>query len=95
MRSGAVYVPLNPAYRAQELEFFLDDLAADALAVEVGIPSPAREVAEARGIPVLELEPDERGPAGSIRLSAATNGASKPQLGDPGDALRPLVLRHL
>jgi len=63
--SGATSAPLNPAYRASEFDFYLSDLNAKALLIQSGIDSPAREVARARGIPVLEisfdLEEDEAG----------------------------------
>jgi oxalate---CoA ligase len=56
--AGATAAPLNPAYRAEEFEFYLSDLGAKALVVEQGSQSPAREVAARLGIMVLELKPD-------------------------------------
>ncbi len=53
--SGATAAPLNPAYRAPELEACLIDMQAKALIVQAGVDSPARAVARARGIPILEL----------------------------------------
>jgi acyl-CoA synthetase (AMP-forming)/AMP-acid ligase II/acyl carrier protein len=53
--AGASAAPLNPAYQAAELEFFLADLEARALLVADGQDSPARDVATALHIPVVEL----------------------------------------
>ncbi len=65
---GATTAPLNPAYRAEEFEFYLTDLKARALVLLEGQESPARAVAAARGIPVIELVPDPGGPAGAFTL---------------------------
>jgi oxalate---CoA ligase len=80
---GVTSAPLNPAYRADEFEFYLADLNARALIVEQGSASPAVAVADKLGVRVLELvaQPD-RG-AGSFMLqerdaqhaaAAATHG---------------------
>ena len=53
--SGATCAPLNPNYRAAEFEFYLTDLQAKALIVQSGMDSPARIVAQERGIPIIEL----------------------------------------
>ena len=55
---AAATAPLNPAYRADEFEFYLSDLKARALVIQQGMESPARAVAASRGIPVVELVPD-------------------------------------
>ncbi|WNG33019.1 AMP-binding protein [Archangium violaceum] len=65
---GATTAPLNPAYRAEEFEFYLSDLNARALVILEGMESPARAVAAARGIPVIELVPEASGPAGLFTL---------------------------
>ena len=49
--------PLNPAYRAGEFDFYLGDLNAKALIIEAGTDSPARDVARAWGISIIELSP--------------------------------------
>lgn len=54
----ATSAPLNPAYRAAEFEFYLNDLNAKAVIVEANLDSPVREVATQRGIPLIELQPD-------------------------------------
>lgn len=46
----ATSAPLNPAYRADEFDFYLSDLKAKALIVQSGNDSTAREVAKAGGL---------------------------------------------
>src|SRR5438309_5932332 len=53
--AGATSAPLNPAYRANEFDFYLSDLNAKALIVQSGGDSPARAIAQGRGIPIIEL----------------------------------------
>ena len=53
---GATTAPLNPAYRAEEFDFYLSDLNAKALVIQQGMESPARAVAPARNIPIIELK---------------------------------------
>jgi acyl-CoA synthetase (AMP-forming)/AMP-acid ligase II len=69
--AGATAAPLNPAYRAEEFEFYLSDLRAKALLVERGSQSPARDVAARLGLTVLELAPTPERGAGSFDLAAA------------------------
>ncbi len=52
---GATTAPLNPAYRAEEFEFYLSDLNAKALVILEGMESPARAVASQRNIPIVTL----------------------------------------
>ena len=73
--AGATTAPLNPAYRAEEYEFYLSDLGAKALAVEAGSTSPALGVAGKLGVPVLEIEVLEGAPAGVF--SFVTNDGMK------------------
>ena len=63
--------PLNPAYRADEMEFYLDDLQAKALIVEHGSASPAVEAAKKLGIRVVELMVAPDAPAGHFGLDLA------------------------
>ena len=72
---GATTAPLNPAYRREEFDFYLDDLAAKALVVEEGSESPALSAAQDRNIPVFTLIADERKCAGSFRLEGKSAGA--------------------
>jgi acyl-CoA synthetase (AMP-forming)/AMP-acid ligase II len=67
---GATTAPLNPAYKADEFEFYLSDLNARALLIQQGMDSPARAVAAGRGIPVIELIPGEA--AGDFTLKPET-----------------------
>jgi oxalate---CoA ligase len=66
--AGATACPLNPAYRADEFEFYLSDLDAKALIVEKGSASPAVDVAKKLGVNVIELSPQSA--AGAFTLSA-------------------------
>ncbi len=82
---AATSAPLNPAYRVDEFEFYLDDLQCKALVVEKGSASPAIEAAGKRGIPVLELQVAEGAAAGLFTLHApAGHAATAPAL--PGVA---------
>jgi acyl-CoA synthetase (AMP-forming)/AMP-acid ligase II len=67
--SGVTSAPLNPAYRADEFEFYLSDLNAKALVVETGSTSPAIEVATRLGVRVIELQPGSA--AGDFTLAVA------------------------
>mgnify|MGYP003668054497 CR=1 FL=1 len=73
---AATTAPLNPAYREEEFDFYLDDLNAKALVVEKGSESPALAVAQRRKIPVLTLVTDETGPAGNFSLEGAGTGSA-------------------
>jgi len=66
---GATTAPLNPAYRAEEFDFYLSDLNAKALVILEGMESPALDVAKARGIPVVRLVPNQK--AGDFVLQGA------------------------
>ena len=79
---AATTAPLNPAYREDEFDFYLGDLAARALIVAAGGETPARAVAARRGIPVIELTTLPGG-AGRFTLSGEGPGSSG---GPPGPA---------
>jgi acyl-CoA synthetase (AMP-forming)/AMP-acid ligase II len=53
--ANAACAPMNPAYRAEELDRYFADLRLRALITQAGIDSPARCVALARDIRVIEL----------------------------------------
>lgn len=82
--AGATSAPLNPAYRANEFDFYLSDLNAKALIIQSGMDSPAIAVAQARGIPIIELSPVLEAEAGILTLKgdkhsrAARNGFAQP-----------------
>ena len=85
---GVATAPLNPAYRVEEFEFYLADLKARALVVEQGSTSPAVEVAQRMGVPVIELVPELAAGAGSFTLQCAQppgTVAAHPGLAQPGD----------
>lgn len=106
---AATTAPLNPAYRRDEFEFYLSDLKARALVILRGMESPAREVAAAHRIPVIELVP-EAAAAGAFTLvpehklsgTPAHPGAAEAQdvalvLHTSGTTSRPKIvpLRHI
>jgi acyl-CoA synthetase (AMP-forming)/AMP-acid ligase II len=82
---GATTAPLNPAYRAEEFEFYLSDLNAKALVILKGMESPALAVAEARGIPVVRLVAGSK--AGDFTLEGAPGAgmAAKAGFAEEGD----------
>ena len=61
--------PLNPAYRVDEFEFYLNDLQAKALIVEAGSTSPALLAAQKLGVHVIELSVPEGASAGQFTLA--------------------------
>jgi oxalate---CoA ligase len=74
--SGVASAPLNPAYRAEEFEFYLSDLNAKALIVAQGGTSPAIDVAARLGVRVLDLVSSADQPAGSFSLVPRSAGAT-------------------
>ena len=90
---AATAAPLNPAYRADEFEFYLSDLNARALLVERGSTSVARDVAQRLSVPVIELVHDAEAGAGGFRLdTVAMPGAECGAPGEPQDDDGALVL---
>ena len=75
---GVASAPLNPAYRADEFEFYLSDLNARALIVEQGSASPAVAVAGKLGVRILELVAQLDQGAGSFTLQPQHGDASAP-----------------
>jgi len=75
---GATAAPLNPAYGASEFDFYLSDLDVKGLVVEAGARSPAVAVAQARGIPVIEIFPKLDGPAGLFDLPGTSAASGSP-----------------
>ena len=90
--AGAATAPLNPGYRAEDLEFYLGDLKAIALVLEAGVDSPARATAKKMSIPVLELTADRTRGAGWFTLSGGVKGT--PSRGGMGDKDDPALLLH-
>jgi acyl-CoA synthetase (AMP-forming)/AMP-acid ligase II len=84
--AAATTAPLNPAYREDELDFYLNDIGAKAILVAGDEAGPAVAVAERLGIAVLRLIADEDGPVGSFTIGGAAIGAPVASaLAEPGD----------
>jgi acyl-CoA synthetase (AMP-forming)/AMP-acid ligase II len=92
--AGATTAPLNPAYKAEEFEFYLSDLNARALVIQQGMESPARAVAAARAIPIIELIPSPEGPAGSFALQPPPSLSSRPGHGGAAQAQDVALVLH-
>ena len=69
--------PLNPAYKADEFDFYLSDLNANALILAAGADSVAREVAVARGVRIVDLVEGEA--AGAFMLDADGEAPATPR----------------
>jgi acyl-CoA synthetase (AMP-forming)/AMP-acid ligase II len=76
--AGATAAPLNPAYRADEFEFYLSDLQARLLIVGADLSSPAVAVAQRLGIPLVRLLPSPEKGAGSFTLAFPDEPGSQP-----------------
>src|SRR3984885_3077623 len=74
--SAATSAPLNPAYKQEEFEFYLEDLKAKGLIVEAGSDSSALRAAEKLGVAVLTLIPERQVAAGAFELSGSPLGAA-------------------
>jgi len=72
---GATTAPLNPAYRAEEFDFYLSDLNAKALVIQENMESPALAIAQARGIPIVRLVPGTK--AGDFSLVSEITGTPR------------------
>ncbi len=87
--AGATAAPLNPAYRADEFEFYLTDLKAKLLVVGRETSSPAIEVANRLDIPLVRLVSAPGRGAGSFSLEfpkgLATRRAEKAGAAAPED----------
>src|SRR6185437_9785884 len=73
--SAATSAPLNPAYRQEDFEFYMEDIKAKALIVEAGSASPALRAAEKLGVGVITLTPEPETGAGAFRLTRESVGA--------------------
>jgi acyl-CoA synthetase (AMP-forming)/AMP-acid ligase II len=87
--AGTISAPLNPAYRGDEFEFYLDDLKPKACIVQKGVDSPVRAMAAKVGVPLIELMPTEGAPAGVFTLDVSALKPGKaaktgPSTGDEG-----------
>ncbi len=91
---GTTTAPLNPAYRKDEFEFYLSDLNAKALVVQEGVETPARAVAEERGIALLSLVPDAGAGAGNFTLKARSDASGTPKAGGMSDGKETALVLH-
>ena len=82
--AGATCAPLNPDYRAEEFDFYLEDLNARALIVQQDFTTAARDVARARSIPTFELVPSSH-TAGLFTILGESGLAPKPTSAAEGD----------
>ncbi|MFI5231301.1 MAG: acyl--CoA ligase [Gemmatimonadales bacterium] len=76
--SGATAAPLNPAYRADEFEFYLTDLRAKLLVFAAGKETPAEAVATKLGVPIAKLVGHPEKGAGSFTLEFPSSMTGKP-----------------
>ena len=80
--------PLNPAYRAEEFEFYLSDLKAAALIVARDSTSPAVDAARKQGVRLIDLVADAQAGAGTFTLEPREAGraaAAAPGVAEPDD----------
>jgi acyl-CoA synthetase (AMP-forming)/AMP-acid ligase II len=90
---AATTAPLNPGYRRDEFEFYLSDLHARALVILRDMDSPAREVAAAHNIPVIELVPDASA-AGAFTLVPEQPLTGTPAHPGPAEAQDVALVLH-
>ncbi len=90
LANSAATAPLNPAYTAQELRFYLNDIRARLVVIEPESPPAVREVATDLGMPIATLEPDVRG-NGAFTLALEEIGPASDR-GSPGSEDQALVL---
>ncbi len=81
--AAATSAPLNPAYRTEEIEFYLADLDANLLIVAASLDTPARDVAVKLGIPVVEMT--STGCAGQFILGSDSCGGDDVELAGADD----------
>ncbi|MCE5216020.1 AMP-binding protein, partial [bacterium] len=74
--AAATCAPLNPRYREEDFEFAFTDFGVKTVVVQAGVPSPARDVARALGLPAIELHPQPEQGCGAFRLEAEPFGAA-------------------
>jgi len=84
--SGAVCVPLNPAYTADEWQRYFGDLQITALLTRAEVNSPSRTIAHTLGIPVIDIESREGdGPAAFAFVGSAKHRAAAGDMASGGD----------
>jgi acyl-CoA synthetase (AMP-forming)/AMP-acid ligase II len=83
--AGCTVIPFNPLSRAQEFGHLFLDLHINAVIVPKDYPTPARDVAASRTIPVLELVPDGGTSAGFTLDLAGPGEPCAPLFAGPAD----------
>jgi oxalate---CoA ligase len=86
--------PLNPGYRADEFEFYLTDLRAKAIVVEIGSTSPAVEIAKKLGVSVILLTPLPEQGAGFFSLDTGDLPKANPTLPGPAQSTDVALVLH-
>jgi len=93
--STCAAAPLNPAYKSEEFEFYLNDLKPKLLIVGAGARSPSIDVAARLHIPVVELGATPEEGAGSFRLNWPDGFAvAAPATSLPAEARNVALLLH-
>jgi acyl-CoA synthetase (AMP-forming)/AMP-acid ligase II len=84
---GAVTAPLNPSYRLDEFDFYLEDLKAKAIVLPEGYDGPALQAAQRHNLIILRLGFDPAEAAGSFSLTAEGRATGTPDtaLAGPDD----------
>lgn len=80
----ATTAPLNPAYKAAELEFYLSDLRAGSVIVAAGESSPVTEIAAKLDLSILEISVRDGAAAGELELSMRRRSGRLAQRRPPG-----------
>jgi len=80
--SVASAAPLNPAYRAKELEFYFSDLRPKVLLVDSRLDTPARDLAPSYGATVIDLVSLPDAAAGIFTLPGRSGVESDDHPGD-------------
>jgi acyl-CoA synthetase (AMP-forming)/AMP-acid ligase II len=83
--ASATCVPMNPAYRTEELDRFFADLRPRALIAQAGIDTPARRAALSRGVRVIELSTALDAEAGLFTLQGDLGGLPSHESVSPSD----------
>ena len=83
--SAGACAPLNPAYRVDEFDVCMSDVDARALVVLHGMETPARRIAQRRGIRIVEIFPSENGPSGEFMLDLPSSANGEPQFAEADD----------
>src|SRR5437588_4192342 len=83
--ANATCAPVNPAYRAEELDRYFAALRPRAVIVQTGIGTPARHVAESRGIRLIEISAPPDSEAGLFTIAGKRERARPNEPVRPGD----------